>query len=284
MGNHKIFAGGWNIKQDAACQAPSLFEGDSKMPLLLSWRKEKSETSVGVSTTSNSGNGSSSRSSARSSRGGESRQSKKKIPQSTDARLSQLRLEKRELQRRLDQQKTSLEHLTTIIKACHDPLASLPLQPDDTNNMTTLQATMLTITNLRDQVEAMEDERDDFILSLHQVRSRNAQLQMENEAQSLKIQTLERVLLQLQDDESKTSGKNSGGSHGRSLTDVSDTSNTGSSGSRENKIPPMVVLTQFENSGFFQRDTYQGANAITADEEEDDDDDEVYQSEFRRAI
>ena len=82
-------------------------------------------------------------------------------------------MEKRELQRRLDQQKTSLEHLSTIVKACHDPLVNLPLQePDDTNNnMTTLQATMLTITNLRDQVEAMEDERDDFIPSLHQVRS-----------------------------------------------------------------------------------------------------------------
>ena len=200
-----------------------------------------------------------------------------------NARLAQLRLEKRELQRRLDQQKTSLEHLSTIVKACHDPLVNLPLQePDDTNNnMTTLQATMLTITNLRDQVEAMEDERDDFILSLHQVRSRNAQLQMENEAQSLKIQTLERVLLQLQDDESKTSGKKSAGSHGRSLTDVSDTSNTGSSGSRNNRIPPMVVLTQFENSGFFQRDPYQCATSTVTGEEEDD---EVYESEFRRAI
>lgn len=111
------------------------------------------------------------------------------------ARIAQLERDNKKLKKERDAQQRSLVSLSRVVKAGEDVdrmeqledefLAGEVISADD--------ALELTISNLREQVECMEDERETFIKTIVSLEATVHELTSQNEAKDCKIQALKQI-------------------------------------------------------------------------------------------
>lgn len=154
-------------------------------------------------------------------------------------KMEMLEDENKNLVLRLERQRRSLKALAEIVKATKNPLESLPLEVDDLEGrlagasvdeepLSANDASVLTIANLRELIETMEEERTEIVGNMQRYKEENEHLRAKGEAQAVKISAYEKLFQKL----------NSG-----DLTETSqDVSKVGSQSEESlEEYPPMVI-------------------------------------------
>jgi chromosome segregation ATPase len=116
-------------------------------------------------------------------------------PGEDNSRVAQLERENHQLKQEIDTQRKMLKELTKVVQAGKNIAKTEQLEDDFLSGqvISADDALDLTVFNLRQQVESMEDERESFIRTIVNLEAEIHDLKLQNEAKDCKIEALQSV-------------------------------------------------------------------------------------------